>query len=320
MLAQHLGEGEDKVGGGRAGGQGSAEAHADDDWCGEVRGLAEHRRLGLDPANAPTQHAQPVDHRRVRVGAHERVGDRHLAATDVADLHDLRDVLEIHLVADAHPGRDEREVVEGLLGPSQQRVPLAVAFYLLFYVAGVGVAKAEGVDLNRVVDDEVNGDEWVDFARVFTGALHRRSHRRQVHHSGHAREVLHEDASGKEGQLSVLGRRRGPRGKRGHAPVVGNSQLAQTQQAFEEDLDRHRQARGVSMPVLGKGVDGVDVELRACEPGRRRDHDRIVLASITADPRGASSIGSGIPGSFRRWGLTLKLSATITLSSSIERS
>ena len=36
--------------------------------------LAEHRRLGLDPADAPAEHAQAVDHRRVRVGADERVG------------------------------------------------------------------------------------------------------------------------------------------------------------------------------------------------------------------------------------------------------
>ena len=36
--------------------------------------LAEHRRLGLDAADAPAQHAQAVDHRGVRVGADERVG------------------------------------------------------------------------------------------------------------------------------------------------------------------------------------------------------------------------------------------------------
>ena len=36
--------------------------------------LAEHRRLGLDAADAPAHHAEPVHHRRVRVGADERVG------------------------------------------------------------------------------------------------------------------------------------------------------------------------------------------------------------------------------------------------------
>ena len=59
--------------------------------------LAEHRRLGLDPADAPAEHAEPVDHRRVRVGADERVRE----GDAVAVLDDAREVLEVHLVADA---------------------------------------------------------------------------------------------------------------------------------------------------------------------------------------------------------------------------
>ena len=35
--------------------------------------LAEHRRLRLDAADAPAEHAEPVDHRGVRVGADQRV-------------------------------------------------------------------------------------------------------------------------------------------------------------------------------------------------------------------------------------------------------
>ena len=35
--------------------------------------LAEHRRLGLDPADAPAEDAQAVNHRRVRVGPDQRV-------------------------------------------------------------------------------------------------------------------------------------------------------------------------------------------------------------------------------------------------------
>ena len=36
--------------------------------------LAEHRRLGLDPAHAPAQDAEAVHHRRVRVGPDQGVG------------------------------------------------------------------------------------------------------------------------------------------------------------------------------------------------------------------------------------------------------
>ena len=210
--------------------------------------------------------------------------------------------------------------MERLLCPTQQRISLAVALYLLFYVAGVRVAKTEGVDLHGVIDDEVDRHERVDLAGVLAGAFHRRTHRREIHHRRHSGEVLHQDASGKEGQLRVLWRRRRPGGQCTHTFVVGNSRLAQAQQAFEEDLDRHRQGRRIGMAVLGEGVDRIDLEIRAVEPGRRGDHDRIVLASITVDPSGGSSIEPGSPGTSRRCACSLKLSATITLSSSIHRS
>ena len=76
-LAQDLGDGEHEVGGGRALRQLAREPEADDLRHEHRQRLAEHRRLGLDAADAPAEDAEPVDHRRVRVGADERVGERH---------------------------------------------------------------------------------------------------------------------------------------------------------------------------------------------------------------------------------------------------
>ena len=58
--------------------QRAGQAHADDVRRQQRQRLVEHRRLGLDAADAPAEHAEPVDHRGVRVGADERVrqGDR----------------------------------------------------------------------------------------------------------------------------------------------------------------------------------------------------------------------------------------------------
>ena len=78
-LAQHLRDRQHEVGRGRALGQHAAQLEADDLRDQHRHRLAEHRRLGLDPADAPAEHAEAVDHRRVRVGPDERVGVREAA-------------------------------------------------------------------------------------------------------------------------------------------------------------------------------------------------------------------------------------------------
>jgi hypothetical protein len=60
-------------------------------------------------------------------------------------------------VADARVGRDHAEVVERGLAPAQELVALAVALELELGVPLEGVAQAELVDLDRVVDHELGG-------------------------------------------------------------------------------------------------------------------------------------------------------------------
>ena len=74
VLAQHLGDREHQVGGGRALGQVAGELEADDARDQHRHRLAEHGGLGLDAADAPADHAEAVDHRGVRVGADAGVG------------------------------------------------------------------------------------------------------------------------------------------------------------------------------------------------------------------------------------------------------
>ena len=80
VRAEHLGERQHEVGGGGPGRQRAGHAHADHHRLWQEHRLAQHRGFGLDAAHAPPQDAEPVDHRRVRVGAHERVGERHAVA------------------------------------------------------------------------------------------------------------------------------------------------------------------------------------------------------------------------------------------------
>src|SRR5207247_9918044 len=122
----------------------------------------------------------------------------------------------------------------------EERVALAVALVLALEVALVDVLRAEKVGLDRVVDDQVDRDEWLDLRGILARALHRRTHCREVNGRGHAGVVLQKDAAGTERDRGVIAWI--PRERRSclllriaaHAP-----------DALEEDLHGDRQAAGV---------------------------------------------------------------------------
>ena len=87
------------------------------------------------------------------------------------------------------------------LPPAQERVALLVALELALGVAHERVARAERVDLHRVVDHQLGGHQRVDLGRVAAHLRHRVAHRRQVDDRGHAGEVLHQHARGRERDL-----------------------------------------------------------------------------------------------------------------------
>ena len=88
---------------------------------------------------------------------------------------------------DAGPGRHDPQVTERGLGPAQELVALAVALVLALDVEGERPGRAEPVDLDGVVDDEIGRDERIDPRRVAAEIGHRVAHDREVDDRGHAR-------------------------------------------------------------------------------------------------------------------------------------
>ena len=160
--------------------------------------LAEHRRLRLDPADAPAEHAEPVDHRRVRVGAEQRVRE----GLAVAGLDDAAQVLEVDLVDDPGVRRDDLEVVERLLAPAEERVALAVPLVLAIRVDCDRHPVGEGVDLHRVVDHELGRELRIRARGVPAEVVHRVAHRGEVDDRRNAGEVLVDDAGRRERDLA----------------------------------------------------------------------------------------------------------------------
>src|SRR6476620_1740516 len=125
----------------------------------EVNRLAQHRRFRFDTTHAPTNNAETIDHRRVRISADERVRKVDRLLPNI-----LREVLEIHLVADADARRNHTETIKRLRAPFEKLVTRTIAFELHLHVLLKRVARAGEVDLRRVVDDEIDRDERLDDA------------------------------------------------------------------------------------------------------------------------------------------------------------
>ena len=237
VLPQQLGDGQDEVGRGRAFGHPARQPEADDLRDEHRDRLAEHRRLRLDPAGAPAEDAQAVDHRRVRVGADERVRER----LPVARLDDPRQVLEIDLVDDPGVRRHDAQAREGVLAPAQEGIALAVALVVALDVLLDREPRREGVDLDRVVDHELRREQRVDLARVAAEVHDRVAHRREVDDRGNAREVLQEHARRPELELAAgLGGR-----------VPGRDRVRSLLVAVPERvLQEHAQRVGQTVDVL----------------------------------------------------------------------
>ena len=97
-------------------------------------------------------------------------------------------------MTDAGAGRNDAEILERLLAPLQEAVALAVALVFELDVPGKGSRRAEFIDDDRVVDDEVDGHQRVDLFRIAAERDHRVAHRGEVDDGRNAGEVLHQHA------------------------------------------------------------------------------------------------------------------------------
>ena len=119
----------------------------------------EHRGLGLDSADAPSDHAQPVDHRGMRVGAEHAIG---IGLAVLRGENHRREVFEIHLMHDAGVGRHHAEIIERALAPAQEQVALLVALELELRVVRERRRLPERIDLHRMIDHEIGGLQRID--------------------------------------------------------------------------------------------------------------------------------------------------------------
>ena len=277
VLAKDLGHGQDKVRGGRPGGQLAIQAEADDHRQRLVEGLPQEGGFGLDAAHAPAHHAEPVDHGRVGVGPDQRVGEGDQIAGLVGSGADhVCQELQVYLVDDAGSRRDDAEVAERLLRPAEEGVALAVALVLTLHIDQEGRLGPVLVHLHRVVDHQVGGNERVDAGRVAAHLGHGVAHGGQVDDARHAGEILEDDAGRHEWELVFTRVGRVPGGE--GPDVVGVYQAGArggvAQRVLEQDLDREWELRQIGHAGRVEAVVGVRLVANADRGARSGGVDR----------------------------------------------
>jgi hypothetical protein len=115
--------------------------------------------------------------------------------------HALGEIFEIHLMHDTDTRRDDFESFEGLHAPLEKLITRLVAFEFHFHVQAQGVGRGGEIDLNRVVDDQIDGDERFDHFRFFIQARGGGAHGGEINQKRHASEILQNDARDDEGDF-----------------------------------------------------------------------------------------------------------------------
>lgn len=91
-----------EVGGGHPFRELACHVYADNFGNFEIYGLPEHSGFRFNAPYAPADNSEPVNHRRVRVRAHERVGVEYFfALRRFGAEHEPREIFQIHLVNNA---------------------------------------------------------------------------------------------------------------------------------------------------------------------------------------------------------------------------
>ena len=195
---------------------------------------------------------KPVDHRRVRIGADQRVGvsARRRRSSKTTRARNSR----FTWWHDAGPRRHDLEVPERLLAPAEEARSARGCARTRTPRSDERGARAEDVDLDRVVDHELDRNQRVDLLRLAAQVGHGVAHRGEVDDGRDAGEVLEQDAGRRERDLAVRLVCRDPPGHGFDIRAV-----AGPKHVLEQDAQRVGEA--CHIPLLLQRVEPVDLEL-----------------------------------------------------------
>ena len=173
------------------------------------------------------------------------------------------------------PGGTTLKLSEGALGELEQLVALDVALQLELHVEPEGALRAVVVDLDRVVDHQVAGDDRIDPLGIALHPRHRVAHGGEVHHAGHAGEVLEHHPGRHERDLAPGGAFAVPACQIADAVLGDHAAAGVSKRVLEEDADGEGEPVELGHTLSGKLGQSVHDGGLGPEPHGRAGAERI---------------------------------------------
>ena len=175
-------------------GKTTGKMHADDTRNERRNRLSERRCLRLDAANAPRQHTDAVCRRRVAVRSYHRIEIGNLLAILILGHNARCEVLDVNLMTDSRPRRNDAHVLKRFLGPLEKTIALAIAGKLHLHILLKRLRTPCNVGNDRMIDDQVQRNLGIDSRGIAPKIAGRLAHGGKIDENRHAREVLQQDA------------------------------------------------------------------------------------------------------------------------------
>ena len=196
------------------------------------------------------------------IGADERVWQSHFQPPFsrrriISQKDTTSQKLQIDLMHDPDCRRYNPEIFKRLLAPTQKGVAFGIAGKLHLDIFFEGIRCAEKIDLYRVVDNQIDWHEWIDFSRIPTEAFHRRPHGRKIDNTRHAGKILQHDSGRLErdfrfGWLGGI-----PCSKAADVGFCDFVAVTGAQQRFQHDSNRIGESRCVGHSGIVKGPQSI---------------------------------------------------------------
>ena len=206
--------------------------------------MTQHACFSFNTANTPTYNADTVNHCRVGVCTNQCVWVVNVILFRVFDFVNAAcQIFQVNLVNDTKAWRYNAECVERLHTPFHELITLVIAFEFQFHVQIECFLFTEMIDLNGVINDQVNWDQWLDVFWIFAFFRCNVTHRSQISQQRNASKILQDNARNDEWNFIRTSRRCTPVSQLLDVFLSNLFAVAVTQNGFQNHANGNWQAR-----------------------------------------------------------------------------